>query len=765
MAAWLPSVIAPFLLAVLLHQPRPPVAANAAGNNLTAGNPLTPPGYITSPSGVFAFGFRALASDPTLFVLATWFRLDGDGGDNSSSSKPQSVLALVGTNNGSNGMMWSPPVSSNVRRASVLVLLDSGNLQLLADGGGRNNVLWQSFRHPRDTLLPGQFLVKNAQSEGKLIAKRADDEFTTGRFTMGVQPDGNVVLYVDLLAGNSPDNAYWQEFTNSPDGGTTVAFDEPGRLYYTLRNGTVQNLVSPMANSTVGKYYQFARIEPDGIVRVYIRPKNGSSGGGNASDWTVSGVFPGAGCKMRTSGLQGMCGPGSYCVETKNRLSCECPSGYTYTDATHRDSGCTPEFVPQSCVADGENSSAAEFDLVVLPNTTWETSLHYRKFSPMTEEQCRDYCLNDCFCSAALVTGGTECAEMAALTNGRRANDVTTKALIKVRKTSKSPSPSPATTRTVLAYKVAVVCLALISVAAMAVLLAQHFIGKKTARQHQQQQLLTVRAFTWKELHKATNGFDKLLGKGSFGEVYYGVVRSPEPHPVAVKKLTNSDDYNEREFTNEVQSIGQIHHRNLVRLLGYCREGKHRMLVLEFMPGGSLRGVLFRPERRPPWRWRADAALGIARGLEYLHDGCASPIIHCDIKPDNILLDGRCVPKITDFGISKLLGGQQVHATVTNVRGTRGYIAPEWLRGDARVDTKADVYSFGVVLLEMICCRRCQEPVPDQGVEETPNPALRPTMHQVVQMLESAVEVGALPDPPDCYMESSPIIHCINKSG
>uniref|UniRef100_A0A453SIA1 non-specific serine/threonine protein kinase n=1 Tax=Aegilops tauschii subsp. strangulata TaxID=200361 RepID=A0A453SIA1_AEGTS len=324
-----------------------------------------------------------------------------------------------------------------------------------------------------------------------------------------------------------------------------------------------------------------------------------------------------------------------------------------------------------------------------------------------------------------------------------------------------------------------------------------------TKKKRESQGLLSVRAFSWKELHKATNGFEKLLGKGSFGEVYEGELKSPRRRLIAVKRLINSNEYSEREFTNEVQSIGQIHHRNLVCMIGYCKEGKHRMLVLEFMPGGSLRGFLFKPER-PPWSWRAQAALGIARGIEYLHDGCAFPIMHCDIKPDNILLDDAYAPKITDFGISKLLGSQQVHTTVTNIRGTRGYIAPEWFRSEARIDTKVDVYSFGVVLLEMICCRKCQDPLVDQGGDETvtlfgwaiqlvtnrrtelilphdddavtdlerverfarvafwciePNPSLRPTMHHVVQMLESAVATAeVLPDPPSCYMDSTPLI-------
>ncbi|KAL6873391.1 hypothetical protein ACP4OV_013473 [Aristida adscensionis] len=821
--------------------------AAAAQTNLTAGQALAPPGYITSPSGAFAFGFRALAADPTQFILATWLRVPGAGAGN-DPAPPQSVvwfakkadagstatatarsaltirpsgqLALVDGANGSDSVLWAPPVNSTLRRASALALLDSGDLRLLADGGG---VLWQSFAHPRDTLLPGQSVARDAGAQGKLVAKRADAEFTTGRFSLAVQPDGNVALYVDLLAGNDPDNAYWQAYTNTPaaaaagggggGGGTVVSFDEHGRLYYTLRNGTEQNLVPPMPNSTVGEYYQFARMDPDGIVRVYTRPKNGSAGGGGGGNtsWTVSGAFPTDGCSRSTPGLQGLCGPGSYCVETKDRLICECPGAYTHTDAQHRDAGCAPAFAPQSCDGEDNDDDPAAFTFVELPNTTWRTSLHYKTLSPATEQQCRDYCLHDCFCAAALLTGGTECAEMAALTNGRQANGVAAKALIKVRTTSNLPAvPSPGMT---LAYKVTTGCLAFISLAAIAGLLAQRRLHKKnTARQR----LLGVRAFTRKELHDATNGFEKLLGRGSFGEVYLGVLRSPPPaQAVAVKKLVASDEHSEREFANEVQSLGQIHHRNLVRMVGYCKEGTHRMLVLEFMPGGSLRGALFKPgERRPPWPWRAEAALGVARGLEYLHDGCASPIIHCDVKPDNILIDGARAARITDFGISKLLGGERVHATVTNVRGTRGYIAPEWLRGEARVDTKADVYSFGVVLLETVCCRRCQEPVgfagdetvtlfgwaaqlvgarrtelmlreddgdgdgdgdgDDVAVEELerverfarvalwcmePNPAHRPTMHQVVQMLEgAAVHADDLPDPPACYLESSPLI-------
>jgi hypothetical protein len=163
-------------------------------------------------------------------------------------------------------------------------------------------VLWESFGYPTDTLLPGQSLALDA-------------EFTTGRFSMGVQTDGNVVLYVDLLTGNSPGNAYWQEHTNSPDGNTTVTFDAQGRLNYTLTNGTVYSMISPPASFTAGAdYFQFVRMDPDGIVRTYVRNK---TSGGDTS-WTRLSQWPPDGCNKRTSGLQGMCGPGSYCVHVES---------------------------------------------------------------------------------------------------------------------------------------------------------------------------------------------------------------------------------------------------------------------------------------------------------------------------------------------------------------------------------------------------------------------------------------------------------------
>ena len=302
---------------------------------------------------------------------------------------------------------------------------------------------------------------------------------------------------------------------------------------------------------------------------------------------------------------------------------------------------------------------------------------------------------------------------------------------------------------------------------------------------------LNLKAFSFQDLQGATNGFENILGQGAFGTVYSGFLTiEDEEVEVAVKKLEKVIERGEKEFLTEVQVIALTHHKNLVRLLGYCNEQNHRLLIYELMKNGTLSNFLFGEGERPSWESRAEIALGIARGLLYLHEECDTQIIHCDIKPQNVLLDNNYTAKIADFGLAKLLMKDQTR-TNTNVRGTMGYIAPEWLK-NAPVTTKVDVYSFGVMLLEIIFCRKHMElHSGDESMEveytiltdwilsclragnlETTvshdfevlsdykrfermvmvgvwcicsNPTLRPSMKKVVQMLEGTVEVDAPP--------------------
>jgi serine/threonine protein kinase len=169
-------------------------------------------------------------------------------------------------------------------------------------------------------------------------------------------------------------------------------------------------------------------------------------------------------------------------------------------------------------------------------------------------------------------------------------------------------------------------------------------------------------------------------------------------------------------FINEVATIGLIHHANIVRLLGFCSEGARRALIYEFMPNESLEKYIFSHDPNifqhllVPQKL-LDIALGIAQGMEYLHQGCNQRILHFDIKPHNILLDYNFNPKISDFGLAKLCARDQSIVTLTAARGTMGYIAPElysWNFGE--ISYKSDVYSFGMLVLEMVSGRRNSDP-------------------------------------------------------
>ncbi|KAH9540142.1 hypothetical protein CY35_15G094900 [Sphagnum magellanicum] len=229
--------------------------------------------------------------------------------------------------------------------------------------------------------------------------------------------------------------------------------------------------------------------------------------------------------------------------------------------------------------------------------------------------------------------------------------------------------------------------------------------------------------FKFKELFVATDNFSSKLGQGGFGAVYKGILANGQE--VAVKKMEGSRQ-GEKQFQAEtsgfkklkrgevlqVATVGNVHHYNLVRFFGYCLEGSEHLLVYEFMSKGSLDNFIFMkgsensaPYNMLTWSHRFSIAQDVARGLAYLHEGCRKRIVHCDVKPENILLGETFSAKLSDFGLAKLIDRQEAD-TFTLVRGTRGYLAPEWFLSNMPITEKCDVYSFGIVLLELVGGRR-----------------------------------------------------------
>ncbi|MQL80324.1 hypothetical protein Taro_012753 [Colocasia esculenta] len=286
--------------------------------------------------------------------------------------------------------------------------------------------------------------------------------------------------------------------------------------------------------------------------------------------------------------------------------------------------------------------------------------------------------------------------------------------------------------------------------------------------------------FTLRDLELATNRFskDNVLGEGGYGVVYHGQLINGTP--VAVKRLLNNLGQAEKEFRVEVEAIGHVRHKNLVRLLGYCVEGTQRMLVYEYVNNGNLEQWLHGAMRQRgslTWEVRIKILLDTAKALAYLHEAIEPKVVHRDIKSSNILIDDEFSAKVSDFGLAKLLGAGKSHIT-TRVMGTFGYVAPEYAN-TGLLNEKSDIYSFGVVLLEAITGRdpvdygrpaneanlvewlkmmvgsRRSEEVLDPNIEVRPSTRAlkralltalrcvdpdsekRPKMSQVVRMLES----------------------------
>ncbi|MQL73471.1 hypothetical protein Taro_005842 [Colocasia esculenta] len=208
--------------------------------------------------------------------------------------------------------------------------------------------------------------------------------------------------------------------------------------------------------------------------------------------------------------------------------------------------------------------------------------------------------------------------------------------------------------------------------------------------------------YTYDQLVRATGHFSSLLGKGGFGSVYKGHLSNP-PSEVAVKKMSATSKQGEKEYFAEICTIGRLRHRNLVQLQGWCHSGKNLLLVYQFMPKGSLdrhiaAGTL-------DWPTRHHILLGLASALLYLHEECGGPVVHRDVKPNNVLLDDDFDAHLGDFGLARLLQSADRATSTTILAGTVGYLAPE-CGYTGKASPESDVFSYGVVVLEVICGRR-----------------------------------------------------------
>ncbi|CAM0907969.1 unnamed protein product [Alopecurus aequalis] len=790
------------------------ISSAQAQVNITRGSSLTPQGPNTSwlsPSGGFAFGFWQLEGSSS-YLLAVWFDKIPEKTvawyAKSSSDAPvkvpsSSVLqlttgGLLSLRDKSGNEVWSPQAPS----ADHARMLDTGDFTLVgADGKAK----WETFDVPADTILPTQVLPLG---QDKVLRSRLlVTDYSNGRFLLAAQPDGNLVMYpISELSTSqavaSRYKAYWA--SNTVGNGSQLVFNETGRVYFALKNGTQINITSAEGYS-MGDFLQRATLDPDGVFRQYVYPKSTASRSQWNLQWRAVSLIPQNICqRVNVDTGSGACGFNSYCTfaGTENQTSCQCPQGYIFIDEERQYKGCRPDFVSQSCDLD-EAAAIAQFVMTPIDRVDWPYS-DYEQYSPINETECRRLCVVDCFCATAVFEANlmTCWKKRLPLSNGYMADSVQRTVLIKVPRSSNSElqlSISSSKWKKDKKYWIlgsslffgssVLVNILLISILLFGTYCGFSIISKKTIHSSHSSgtSISAPKIFTYNELEKATSGFREVLGSGASSTVYKGQLQDEHATSVAVKKLEKLQQETEKEFMVEVQTIGQTFHKNLVRLLGFCNEGTDRLLVYEFMTNGSLNEFTF-GDARPHWSLRVQVALGVARGLLYLHEECSTQIIHCDIKPQNILLDNNFKAKIADFGLAKLLRANQTQ-TNTGIRGTRGYVAPEWFK-NIGITSKVDVYSFGVILLELVCCRRNVElEIADEertiltywandcyrcgridllvdGDDEAnfnikkaerfvavalwclqEEPTMRPTMLKVTQMLDGAVQIPTPPDP------------------
>ncbi|ESQ51548.1 hypothetical protein EUTSA_v10016373mg [Eutrema salsugineum] len=243
---------------------------------------------------------------------------------------------------------------------------------------------------------------------------------------------------------------------------------------------------------------------------------------------------------------------------------------------------------------------------------------------------------------------------------------------------------------------------AMIIIIAVVVKVRANNMKKKDQNRKNIEAVVMLKRFSYAQVKKMTKSFSNVLGKGGFGTVYKGKLPDGS-RDVAVKILKESTG-NGEEFINEVASMSRTSHVNIVSLLGFCYEGNKKTIVYEFMPNGSLdKFISEKMSTKMDWKTLYNIALGVSRGLDYLHNRCVSRIVHFDIKPQNILIDGGACPKISDFGLAKLCKNNESIMSMLDARGTIGYIAPEvFSKNYGGVSHKSDVYSYGMVVLEMI---------------------------------------------------------------
>ncbi|XP_030439807.1 G-type lectin S-receptor-like serine/threonine-protein kinase At1g11330 [Syzygium oleosum] len=694
------------------------------GDVITATEYIQDPGSITSSGGLYRMGFFSPNGSANRYV-GIWFNnvptynvlwvanrenpiLDSSGVVTISDDGNLVVM------NGKRELVWSSNVSNTVTDAKAH-LSDSGNLVLLKrifnSSANDAETLWESFQHMTDSFLAKMKLSTNSRTNEKqaLTSWKSPSDPSIGSFTASIDPRNIPELFI--WNGSS---LYWR--SGPWNGNIFIGVPEMQSFYingYNLvddHEGTVY-LTYSFAEAS---YLSYLLLKSNGDL---VQPRLDQ----NSSSWGI--VWS---SRVSDCDVYGQCGPFGMC-NAKTSPICSClrgfePKNFEEWSRGNWSSGCIRKSLLQ-CNGTTNGSSTAgkkdgflKLELMKVPNSGI--------FFSTLEADCPGNCSIDCSCVAYAYDSGVGCVLWRGdLIDLQKFSIGGTTLYVRL---AHSELDEKRHLREIIATTVIIGTLIVIITISFA-----RRKAKKRVKESKEKHLSSGEApfvvsneimlgenlsrvefqefmkYKIEELAAATGNFGEAnkLGRGGFGPVYKG--RLPNGQEIAIKRLSRASGQGQQEFMNEMMVICKVQHRNLVRLLGCCVEGDEKMLIYEFMPNKSLDTFLFDPLKRVhlDWRTRFNIVDGICRGLLYLHRDSRLRIIHRDLKAGNILLDEELNPKISDFGMARIFGGNENQANTRRVVGTYGYMAPEYAM-EGRFSEKSDVFSFGILLLEIISGRR-----------------------------------------------------------
>ncbi|XVE65724.1 hypothetical protein DITRI_Ditri08aG0022500 [Diplodiscus trichospermus] len=609
--------------------------------------------------------------------------------------------------------VWSTNISST---GTIAQLLDSGNLVLLQNDTKRT-ILWQSFDYPSNTYLPFMKLGLSFRTGQNrfLTSWKSPDDPGVGNYSYRISPSGFPQLY--LYKGSSP---WWRAGSWTGQGWSGVPkMIRNSMLNYSFVNTDEEvTFMQWMTNASIlGR-----------IITNETGTQEGFLWNNEAHRWIGMWSIPKELCDFYLH-----CGPNSYC-NPDNSVMFEC--------------SCFPGFEPKSpeewYVRDGGGGCLRKRGVSTCRSGEGFVKVARVKVPDTSEaqvdmslglKQCKDKCMRNCSCVAyasaySYINGGIGCLTWHGdLLDARTYMNAGQDLYIRV-----DADELARYTKKGLLQKKGVLAILIVFATLMMFFVVVAFLRSFLRRQRRVRKRRAALSFTTNPTRleeplderntelplfnlativAATNNLssENRLGEGGFGPVYKGTLNGQE---IAVKRLSKSSRQGVEEFKNEVTLIAKLQHRNLVRILGCCIEKEEKMLIYEYLPNKSLDCFIFDEQKRSllDWGKRFEIFYGIARGIVYLHQDSRLRIIHRDLKASNILLDVDMNPKISDFGMARIFGGNQLEANTKHVVGTYGYMAPEYAMS-GQFSIKSDVYSFGVLLLEIITGRRNSGDYPD----------------------------------------------------